>query len=586
MAAASAAQAGEPPSHPPADLVIRGAQVVTMDPARPQASAVALQGRYVLYVGSDAGVAPYVGRGTRVVEGQAQAPGERLMVLPGLIDAHAHLVGLGLSLGRLDLRGMTSPEQIAEAVRLQALGDRHRARGKDAWVLGRGWDQNRFSPPALPDHRPLDKAADGRPVWLRRIDGHAGWASAEALRRAGIGRATKDPPGGRVVRDAGGEPTGVLVDNAMELVEKIIPPADGRSIEEAIFEAAHYVIQRGLTGVHEMGLGADAIAAYRRLAAAGRLPLRVYAMHADPIPTDVAQAPQSERYRARLAGLAKALGAPESGPFFTLRGIKLFMDGALGSRGAALLADYSDEPGNRGLLLAPKEHVLSMARWAMAHGYQIATHAIGDRANRLVLDAYEQAGVRAERDLRFRVEHAQVVDAQDLQRFARLGVIASVQPTHATSDMPWAGARLSPERLGGAYAWRSLLSAGARLCGGSDFPVEEADPRLGLHAAVTRQDLKGQPAEGFFPAQRLTVGEAIRIFTADAAYAGFAENETGQLTPGHLGDLVVLAGGLDPSLAPARPPQDLFRRPVLLTVVDGKVVHDALAGKAQGGRAR
>jgi predicted amidohydrolase YtcJ len=291
----------------------------------------------------------------------------------------------------------------------------------------------------------------------------------------------------------------------------------------------------------------------------------------------LAQMPTSSAYQQEMQRLRQRLGPPESGPLFSLRGIKLYMDGALGSRGAALSLPYSDEPQSSGLLLAPPEHIEAMAQWAIRNGYQVATHAIGDRANELVLRAYAQAGVKAPSNLRFRVEHAQVLPTSvvEQRRFAELGVIASVQPTHATSDMPWAESRLGPQRILNAYPWRSLLLSGARLVSGSDFPVEEADPRLTLHAAVTRRDVHGQPPAGWNPAQRLTVGEAIRTMTSDAAYAVFTEDRLGSLTIGRTADITLLGGSLslDPS---APPPTDLVSRPVLLTVVGGRVVFDGL----------
>ncbi|MCS6912415.1 MAG: amidohydrolase [Myxococcales bacterium] len=546
-----------------ADLLLVGVQVLTMDPGQPTAEALAIRGQRIAYVGDEAGARAAAGPQTRVIDGRGE-----LTVLPGLIDAHAHLVGLGLSLRQLDLRGLSSPAAVAERVKEAA-----RRAGPQGWIVGRGWDQNRFPGQSLPTHQVLDQAAPGRPVWLRRIDGHAGWANREALRRAGIDRTTPDPPGGRIVRDAQGEPTGVLIDNAMDLIARVVPAPSAAELEEAILAGSAHVIRRGLVAVHEMGLSPEAVAAYRRLATQGRLPLRVYGYAQDPMPAP--QVPTSPQYRAQLEALARRFGPPEHGAFFSLVGFKLFMDGALGSRGAALLEDYSDEPGHRGLLVSPPEHIEAMARWALQHRYQIATHAIGDRAVRLVLDAYERAGVGRAPWSRFRIEHAQVVAPQDRERFARLGVIASVQPTHATSDMPWAGARLGPERLRHAYAWQALLQAGAQLCGGSDFPVEEADPLHGLHAALWRQSLQGQPPGGFQPDQRLSLGEALRLFTTDAAYAAFAEQRAGQIRPGRPADLTVVQGRLSLS-GPA--PEDLGRRAVRLTIIDGQIVYDGLQG--------
>ncbi|MFO0573201.1 MAG: amidohydrolase [Polyangia bacterium] len=603
-----AAADGSDEARAPAELVVLGAQVVTMDAARPQASAVALRERRVVYVGDDAGAAALIGPHTRVVRGASAEPAtspsgpgpqreplagpQPITVLPGLIDAHAHLVGLGLSLRALDLRGLSSPSTIAQAVRLRvrelekAAGSSGATVGsRDQWVRGRGWDQNRFTPAQLPgpaERRLLDEAAGEHPVLLRRIDGHAAWVNSEALRRAGIDERTPDPAGGRIERTPSGQPTGVLVDNAMALVEKLLPPPSPEELREAILAASRHVAARGLTAVHEMGIGPRETAVYRQLDEDNLLPVRVFAFAEDPMPTQLAQFPHSLSYKAELDRLRDRLGPPESGSHFSLRGIKLYLDGALGSRGAALLAPYSDEPGHSGLLLVSPDHIEAMARWGALHGYQIATHAIGDRANTLVLDAYERAGVTASRNLRFRVEHAQVLNPDDLarRRYQKLGVLASVQPTHATSDMPWAEARLGKERLAYAYATRKLLSSGARICAGSDFPVEEADPRLGLHAAVLRQDPLGQPQGGFLPSEKLTLGEAIRAFTSDAAYASFAENQLGRIEVGRAADLTVLGGKLD--LEPgAPPPRDLPQRPVLLTIVDGVVVHDGLTlGKA------
>lgn len=555
-----------------AELVVRGAQVVTMDAALPAATAVAVRDGEIVYVGDDAGVGPLIGARTRVVQGAG------MTVLPGLTDSHAHLVGLGLSLEKLDLRGDGSATAITKKVH-----DAVQAKKGGAWLVGRGWDQNRFTPPELPGRTELsalDAASGNRPVLLRRIDGHAAWVNSEALRRAGISsRDCKDPPGGRILRGPKCEPTGVLVDNAMELVERLLPGPTGAELEAAILKAAAYVTARGLTTVHDMGLGAEEIAAYRRLAQAGKLPLRVFGYHADPIASSLAQLPQSLPYRAELDRLRERLGPPESTPMFSVRGIKLYMDGALGSRGAALEQPYSDEPQSKGLLLCPPEHIAQMARWAMLHGYQVATHAIGDRAVHLVLDAYERAGVKSARNLRFRIEHVQVVMPSDLvrRRFRELGVIASVQPSHATSDMPWAGARLGAERLKSAYAYKSLLTSGARLASGSDFPVEEADPRLILHAAVTRQDAAGNPPSGFLPTERLSVGEAVRTVTSDAAYAAFAEDRLGRISVGKMADLTVMSGSLNLNEnGAAAPPDDLLRREILLTIVGGRVVHDQM----------
>lgn len=560
----------------PADLVIQNAHVLTMDPARPSASAVAVRDHRIVYVGDQTGSAAHIGPRTRVITATSDTT-----VLPGLHDAHAHLVGLGLSLRALDLRGLDSVTAVRQAVAkaAQAQPDPR------AWILGRGWDQNRFSPPEFPDAaalRALDEASAGHPVWLRRIDGHAGWANHAAMQLAGLSKKTAEPEGGRVLRDPSGEPTGVFIDNAMDLIERALPKPSGPELEAAIITASGYVAARGLTAVSDMGLSPEAIGAYRRLAEQGRLPIRIYGYADDPMPAKLQQFPLSSAYRSELERLSQRLGPPEHSSHFTLRGIKLYLDGALGSRGAALEQPYSDDPKNTGLLLTTPEHIEMMARWALIHGYQIATHAIGDRAVHLALDAYQRAGVRAERNVRFRIEHVQVVseDILSQRRFQELGVIASMQPQHATSDAPWAEKRLG-ERIRFAYAWRPLLDSGARLCGGSDFPIEEADPRLALHSAVWKTAPAGAAKA---PADALSVGEAVRLYSSDAAYATFAEDKLGRIAVGMLADLTVLEGKL--SLDDKEPPPtDLPRRKILLTVVDGAVIYDGL-GQSQASRPR
>lgn len=562
----------------PAEVVVQNAAVVTMDGSRPFAQAVAVRGGRVVYVGNDVGVRAFVGPHTRTFSGSKE---QALTVLPGLIDAHAHLFGLGTSLVGLDLRGLSSVDSIIKWVSTAA----NKSDDKEQPVLGRGFDQNRFSPPEFPDlaaRKSLDEASQGHPVWLRRIDGHAGWANEVLLRRAGIDRHTQ-VPGGRILRDASGEPTGVLIDNAMELVEKVLPKPSDKDLEAAILRGADFVVARGLTAVHEMGVSPAVLAAYVRLAEQGRLPLRVYAYAEDPIPSSLAAWPHSLAYQAELERVAVRFGPPFQKGLFAFRGFKLFLDGALGSRGAALTDPYSDEPTQNGLLLCSPDHIEAMARFALLHGYQLTTHAIGDRANDLVLEAYEHAGLSAGRNARFRIEHAQVLSERALGpgRFSALGVIASVQPQHQPSDAPWAGLRLGKERLKRAYAYRSLLDSSAKVVFGSDFPVEEADPRLTLHAAIWRAanpTPHDEPNAGAF-----SVGEALRMMTVDAAYAAFADDRLGKIAVGHGADLTVLAGTL--SLAETEPPpKDLAKRRVILTMVDGKVSYDAETGEKTAGR--
>lgn len=544
-ALALAAACGTPahPGVPRATLVLVGGDITTGDPARPKAQAVAIRGDRLLEVGDDATVRALVGPETRVVELHGRA------VTAGLVDGHCHLYGLGSWSEQVSLKGAASE---AEAVARVVEAARGRTAGE--WLTGRGWDQNPWGG-AFPTRASLDAALGDRPVALTRVDGHALWVNGAALRLAGIGKDTPDPPGGKIVRDAAGQPTGVLVDMATALVEQKIPAAPAEARLRRIKAAAAEAVAAGLTGVHEMGIDDATVAAYHTLEESGELPLRVYAyLEATP---------------ALVDGLAARPLEPDDGDdYFALVGVKLFADGALGSRGAALAADYSDEPGNRGLwITSPDELTRSVAK-ATSAGWQVATHAIGDAAVHATLDAYE-AAITAEpdSDLRLRVEHAQVMTDDDIARLARLKVIASMQPTHATSDMPWAEARLGPVRIRGAYAWRKVLTAGGLIVAGSDFPVEETSPRFGLYAAVTRQDPRGQPEGGWYPDQKLTLDEALAAFTAAPAYAGFVEAQRGRVVPGMVADLTVFDRPLVAGHA-------LLDTQVDLTIVGGEVVFE------------
>jgi len=467
-------------------------------------------------------------------------------ILPGLTDAHAHLYGLGLSLDTVPLVGTTSIDEILVRVKERAA---HAATGE--WILGRGWDQNRWPSKQFPTAAPLDAAIGDHPVWLKRIDGHAGWANSAAIRAAGVTAATKDPEGGRIIRDASGNPTGVFVDGAQDLVESKIPEPSMELRKKRVLAAAKNIAAHGLVEIHDAGADGSTIFAVRDLAQLGQLPIRVYVMVGD--------------YAPALESWFKHGPMIDDSGRVTVRSVKLYADGALGSRGAALLAPYSDDPGNTGLLVSKPEHLADVARRAKAAGFQVNTHAIGDRGVRNVIDAYESAHVTPAD--RWRIEHLQVVAPGDFERVARDGIIASMQPTHATSDMPWAEQRLGPERIKGAYAWRTVLNSGARLALGSDFPVEDVNPFFGIYSAVTRQDQQGNPPGGWYPDQRLTLAEAVRGFTSDAAYAAFEEASRGTIEPGKLADFTVVAGDFY-----AMPHAELFRTKVKATVVGGAVV--------------
>lgn len=513
-------------------------RIRTLDAARPLAEAIATRGGKVLAVGPLAEVLALAGPGAKRVE----LPDATLV--PGLTDAHGHLLSFGRSLAILQLKSASSVEELvgrAKAATEESYqGD---------WLVGRGWDQNDWSASHgdFPHREALDAAFPNTPVFFTRVDGHAVWLNSEGLRRAGITRATRDPPGGRIVRDARGEPTGVLVDNAADLASTKLPAMTDAQRQQRLQRALKQCASVGLTSVHDAGMD---LATFRQLQlwdAGGVLPLRVYAM-AD------GQGDDAQTYL-------------EQGPFqgrnLTLRAVKLLSDGALGSRGAALEAPYSDDPTQTGLLLLTPEQLGAKADAFSARGFQVAIHAIGDRANALCLDVLSRVA-HAHPGSRPRVEHAQVIRPQDLPRFAQEGIIASMQPTHATSDMKWAEARLGAERLEGAYAWKTLLDSGAHLAFGSDFPIEDPQPLLGLYAARTRQDLHGLPKGGWRPQERLSGEQALEAFTTGAAYAAFAEGERGKLAVGMDADFVALT--VDPVEAP---PPALLEGKVLLTVVGG-----------------
>jgi len=466
-------------------------------------------------------------------------------ILPGLTDAHGHLYGLGLSLDVVKLTGTKSFDEV-----IARMNERAATTPKGQWIVGRGWDQNDWPLKEFPTASALDSAIPDHPVFLRRVDGHAAVTNSAGLRAASVTAATRDPEGGRIIRDASGNPTGTFVDAAMDLIEAPIPAPTHEQRKARVLAAANAIAANGLTEMHDAGMDGPTIAAVKELIDEKRFPIRVYAMLGDNdqlLRTWFASGPLVE-YGGRL----------------TVRSVKLYADGALGSRGAALLDPYSDDAGNSGLMLAKPEHLEDVAKRGRAAGFQINTHAIGDRGVRNVIDAYAKAGAVA--NDRFRVEHLQVISPPDVPRLVERGIIASIQPTHATSDMYWAEARLGSERVKGAYAWRTVLDAGGRLALGSDFPVEEVNPFFGLYAAVTRQDQENWPAGGWYPAQRLTLAEALRGFTKDAAYAAFEEQSRGTIEVGKLADFTIVAGDLF-----ATP--ELYKTKLKYTVVAGEVVY-------------
>lgn len=553
-----------------AELVLLGGTVHTLDPQHPAGTAVAIAQGRILAVGTDTEIESYVGPNTKLVGIAGKT------VVPGLVDAHFHLFGVGQRGTIVDLSGTRSIKEIREKVQTAA-----RANTGASWVIGRGWDQNDWAGnKAFPTAKDLDDVSGEHPVLLTRVDGHAVWVNSAALKQAGVTPEVKDPPGGRILR-AGNRPTGVFIDNATSLVEAAVPPPSASELRKAVFLGEREALKAGLTQIHEMGIGRAELDVLHELDRAGELRIRVYAM-VDGAVEDF----------GGLLGSGPEIPGKDAKNKLTVRGVKFYLDGALGSRGAALLAPYSDDPKNLGLILTNESLFEARVRTAKERGYQVATHAIGDRANRLVLDVYERVFGREARKLRPRVEHAQVLSADDLPRFGQLGVIASMQPTHATSDGPWAEARLGKERIRGAYAWRSLLSASATIAAGSDAPVEDPSALGGLVAAIFREDPEDARKAGkaavhktsggglhmvdedmmaspaFHPEQRMTPAEALHAFSRAGAWASFREGEAGMIRPGFVADLTVL--DVDPTTADAA---SLARGHAELTVVEGNLAY-------------
>jgi predicted amidohydrolase YtcJ len=518
-------------------VLLTGGRIYTMDARDTVVDTLVVRDGRVAFAGARGDVNPDAGE--RVIDLAGCA------VLPGLVDAHAHLMSLAKTRLELRVAHLASEQAAADALARAA----STARSGD-WLTGRGWDQTSWPGQAFPTRASLDRAAPAHPVALVRVDGHAIWANGLALRAAGIDRHTGDPAGGRVLRDAAGEPTGLLVDAAQDLVRAVIPPPSPERFEQAVTDAIAECLAKGLTGCHEMGVDLATLASYRRLVERGAFPFRNYVA----VSGKKSWAEYRERGRETIGDARVMVGA-----------LKLWLDGALGSRGAAMHSPYCDDPGNTGLVLIEQEELNRLVGEAKAAGFQACVHAIGDRANTLALDAMEKVGVAGRR---FRIEHAQVLAPADVPRFARLGVVPSMQATHCTSDMRWAGERLGPERVHGAYAWRSVLDTGTIIANGSDFPVEDPNPFHGLHAAVTRRPLAGE-APAWEPEQCMTRLEAVSSFTRWNAWACGQEAELGSLERGKRADLVVLSA--DVFTCRASRIKDVA--PVL-TMVAGEIVFD------------
>lgn len=490
-----------------------------------------------------------------IIDGQGKT------LLPGLIDAHGHVLSYGLSLMQVDLTGVTSEQAAVDrAIRFHQNLVKE---GKNLqWILGRGWNQVLWQGKQFPRAISLNEYFKDIPVWFRRIDGHAGWANAKAMALAGVSHESISPDGGEILRDDNGNPTGVFIDNAMALITENIPALSDEEIKFALTKAMTALASVGLTSVHDAGIDSANIAAYKALAKEKNMAIRVNGM------IDI-----NDENIKKLLAEGHFYSADD---MFIINSVKISADGALGSRGASLIQDYSDKKGHRGLLLYSKATLEKFIETVMLAGFQVNTHAIGDNANKLILDLYQRFIKQTHsKELRHRIEHAQILQLEDIPRFAQLGVIASMQATHATSDKNMAQDRLGEKRILGAYAWQKLLAAKAIIAGGSDFPIESANPFFGLHASVTRQDKENQPQNGWFPQENMTMKQAFKSFTFDAAYAGHQEKLLGSLAQGKKADFILLD-------------QDIFkidkskiwRTQVLQTWVNGKPVY--LATKTVG----
>lgn len=531
-----------------ADLVLKNGMVYTMDADRPKAQAVAVIGNRIAVVGVDADVEPFVGPDTRVIDLEGQT------LVPGLKESHGHLMSIGIAKMTVDLVGISGYDELIERVVAAAAGV-----GEGEWITGRGWheekwtDRSSLTVRGFMTHHRLSEAVPDIPVYVRRADGHAAFANARAMELMGIDRNTQSPEGGDIIKDADGNPTGILVDKAMGLVS--VPGFTENQRRQALELGIQECLANGITMFDDAGVGEDGIDLYKEYADAGKLDMRVYVM-ASNLHTMVA--------------LQKPWSHPDG--FLTVRAVKMYGDGALGSRGAWLLEPYEDDRGNSGFPTTPPDMIYDAARFALEHGWQVCTHAIGDRGNRMMLDMYEKAMEEFPhvRDHRFRDEHTQILDEADIPRFARLGVIASMQGIHATSDLPWATDRLGNARTAeGGYVWQKLLQHGVKIINGTDAPVEDISPIASFYASVTRERPDGTPEGGMFGDQRMSRQEALRSYTLDAAYGSFHEDVLGSIEQGKLADFTVLSKDIM-----TVPENQILDTEVVYTIVDGKVRYE------------
>jgi predicted amidohydrolase YtcJ len=546
-----------------ADLVFINGNIYTVNEKQPRAEAIAVKGDRIVFVGTNADAKRFEDAGTRVIDLHGET------VLPGMTDAHYHFIGVGQREMNLNLEGITNLEDFLAKVKLRV----DQAKPGE-WVTGRGWIETFWKPPVFPTRWDLDKIAPNNPVFFTRADGHGAVANSPALRIGGVAKDTKDPFGGQILRDKQtGEPTGMLLDNAQSAVARHIPQPNAADIAQAMVLANDRSVMLGWTQIQDPGGSYRDVDLYKKLYREGKLKIRVY---------KAVYGPGSEAQRLLREGpIIEAFN-----DHFNLRTIKVVSDGALGSRGAALLEPYTDVPEiknadgrmepNKGFLRVKEEDLLPMLEDALRKGIQVQTHAIGDYANRFILDEYEKAlnaVPKSERKIaepRWRDEHSQIINPTDLPRFAKLGIMPSMQPSHAIGDLHFAPSRLGLERLKGAYAWQSLLKTGVIIPGGSDAPVERGEPMIEFYAAVARKDIRGFSGEGWHPEEKVTREQALKMFTIWPAYAAFEENLRGSIEVGKLADLTILSADIMKI-----PEMDILKTHCMMTVIGGEIIYAA-----------
>jgi len=537
----------------PATLFFINGNIYTADAKRPHAEAVAVKDDRIIFVGSNTDAKKFQGPNTRTIDLQGST------VLPGLTDAHYHFIGVGQREMNLNLEGITNLEDFLAKVKARV----DQAKPGE-WVTGRGWIETFWKPPVFPTRTDLDKISPNNPVFLTRADGHGAVANSAALKIGNVTKETKDPFGGQILRDKEtGEPVGMLLDNAQGLVTRHIPARSDADTDQAIILANKRSIELGWTQVQDPGGSYDDVEHYKKLYADGKLKIRIYKAVYGP-------GQQAQRL-LRDGPIIEAYGIR-----LNLRAIKVVSDGALGSRGAALLAPYSDAPDSKGFLRVKDEDLMPMLKEALQKGIQVETHAIGDYANRFILDEYEKAlsaVPKSERKIaepRWRIEHSQIINPADIPRFAKLGIIPSMQPSHAIGDLHFAPSRLGIERLKGAYAWNSFIKLGVIVPGGSDAPVERGEPMIEFYAAVARKDVRGFTGEGWHPEERVSREDALKMFTIWPAYVAFEENLRGSIETGKLADLTVLSADIMKI-----PEMDILKTKCVMTVIGGEIVYEA-----------